>query len=60
MTYTCTVAWCPFDGRTEAALRKHVRTAHPWLAARERQDALRADIDTAHRSGRSWSSIRRA
>lgn len=35
MTYTCTVAWCSFDGRSESALRRHVRQVHPWLAARE-------------------------
>ena len=35
MTYTCTVAWCSFDGRNMAALRKHLRAVHPWLVARE-------------------------
>lgn len=37
MTYTCTVAWCRFDGRSLAALRRHIRQCHPWLVARERQ-----------------------
>ena len=34
MTYTCTVAWCAFDGRSLAALRRHIRQCHPWLYAR--------------------------
>jgi hypothetical protein len=51
MTYTCTVAWCTYDGRTESALRKHVRTVHPWLAARERADKARICPTCRYRGG---------